>query len=321
MKGETTMKKRIATTLSLFQLTELFPTVESAVRYFEGIRWHGTPACTKCEKTDKITAQKKVGTYWCGMCREYFTVFTNTPLERNKVDARKWLFAAYLMLTARKGISSIQLSKELAVQQRTAWYMMHRLRKARETQSVMLSGLVEIDETYVGGKAHNKHIKKGDKPKAGMVDKQAVLGMRERDGKTVARSVPGTDRLTLMTEIQKTVKPGSTIYTDDHGAYRGIERKAYQHEALNHSANEYVKGLAHTNEIESVWAVLKCGLEGTFHHVSVKHLDRYVNEFTFRLNEGNCQVDTEDRVAALFGVMSGKTMTYKGLIGKGRALI
>ena len=310
------MPKRIATTLSLFQLSELFPTVESAVRYFEQIRWNGSPVCTKCEKADKITAQKKVGTYWCGSCRAYFTVFTNTPLERNKIDARKWLFAAYLVLTARKGISSYQLSKELAVQQRTAWYMMHRLRTACETESVLLSGLVEIDETFIGGKDSNKHGKKGDKPSGGSANKQPVMGMRQRGGKTVARSIPSVDRLTLWTEIQKTVEPGSTIYTDALQSYRGITRKGYQHEALNHKANEYVKGMAHTNGIESMWAILKRGLDGTFHHVSVKHLDRYVNEFTFRLNEGNCQVDTADRMAALFGAMPGKPITYKELIGK-----
>lgn len=304
------MSKRVATTLSLFQLTKMFPTVESAVRYFEQVRWNGNPVCTKCDHPEKITPQKKIGTYWCGKCRAYFTVFTNTPLERNKIDARLWLFAAYLVLTARKGISSYQLSKELGVTQKTAWYVLHRVRKACETDSVLLSGLVEIDETFVGGTERNKHfVKKGQSDA-----KQPVIGMRQRGGKTVARSVSGTDRLTLMTEVQKTVKPGSTIYTDDHPSYHRLPKKGYTHESLNHSANEYVRDLAHTNGIESVWAVLKRGLNGTFHHVSVKHLDRYVNEFTFRLNEGNCQVDTKDRMDALFGAMVGKRVTYKELI-------
>lgn len=316
MKGEATMTKRRATTLSLFQLTEMFPTVESAMRYFEQVRWNGSPVCTKCDKADKITAQKKVGTYWCGMCRAYFTVFTNTPLERNKIDARKWLMAAYLMLTDRKGISSMELSKKLKIRQPNAWYMLHRLRKACETESVLLSGIVEIDETFVGGKEANKSLPKRGKAKAGIEGKQPVLGMRQRDGKTIAKSIQDTDRLTLWTEIQSHVAKGSQLYTDGHCGYQGIQRKGYPHDSVNHSANEYVKGLAHTNGIESVWAVLKRGLEGTFHQVSTKHLDRYVNEFTFRLNEGNCQVDTVDRMAALFEKMPGKQITYAGLTGK-----
>jgi len=307
------MKKRKATTLSLFQLTEMFPTIESAVRYFEDIRWNGSPVCTKCGKADKITPQKKIGTYWCGMCRAYFTVFTNTPLERNKIDARKWLFAAYLVLTARKGISSYQLSKELAVQQRTAWYVLHRLRKACEADSILLSGIVEIDETYIGGKEKNKKERKKQKAGRGPVGKQPVLGLRQRGGKTVAKPIQGTDQQTLHREIQQHVDPDSVVCTDDHRSYQGLDRLVSHHDSVKHSTGEYVKGFVHTNGMESVWAVLKRGVHGTFHHVSVKHLGHYVNEFAFRLNEGNCEIDTVDRMQALFGAMPGKTMTYKEL--------
>ena len=307
----------VAETISLFELADTYPTAEDAMRYFERVRWNGSPVCAKCGKDEKIAPQKKVGTYWCGSCRAYFTVFTNTPLERNKVDPRKWLFAAYLMLTARKGISSMQLSKELAVAQITAWFMLHRLREACATAAIELAGHVEVDETFVGGLEKNKHGKQRTRRKHGKPpEKAVVLGMRQRGGKTVARTVESTDRLTLWTEIQKTVKKGSTLYTDDHSSYKGIERKQYQHEALNHRANEYVKGMAHTNGIESVWAVLKRGLEGTFHQVSTKHLDRYVDEFAFRLSEGACSVDTVDRMDALFRAMIGKRLTFKELTGK-----
>lgn len=300
-------------TISTFQLFEMFPDQETARTYLEGLLWPEGPRCPVCGTGDRITARKN-GFYRCNQCQEDFTVRTGTVMERSHIPLNKWVYAMYLVVTARKGVSSMQLAKEIGVTQKSAWFMLARLREACGGSDFgKLRGIIEIDEAFIGGKEGNKHPHKRQHYGGGTAGKAAVLGMRERGGRTKAMPLASLDKRTLFTTIFANVEAGSVLHTDDAAIYKGIEL-SYEHETVNHSMGEYARDDVTTNSIEAVWAVLKRGIYGTFHHVSDKHLGRYVNEFTFRLNEGNVERHTLARLESFVRGVAGKRLTYEGLI-------
>ena len=310
-------------TISTFQLFALFPDEESARLYLEARMWPDGVVCPMCLSKERVSglavcATRKSGYYRCLGCRFDFTVRTGTVMERSKIPLHKWLYSMYLLVTARKGISSMQLAKEIGITQKSAWFVLGRLREAcgdlGPEDGDKLRGEVEIDECFVGGKEGNKHEHKKLKAGRGSVGKTAVLGMRERGGRVHAKVIADVDINTVQNEIHGAVEVGSQLYTDEHGAYNDLDGLFFRHETVNHGNGEYARGRAHTNGIESVWAVLKRGLHGIYHHASKKHLHRYVDEFTFRLNEGNVANHTTTRLDSFVDATKGKRLTYRRLI-------
>ena len=296
--------------ITVVGLADMFPDEAAATAWFESKVWPNGRHCSRCGSTRTHHASHKFMPYWCADCRSYFSVRTGTALEGSKLPLRKWVFAIYMHLTNLKGVSSMKLHRDIGVSQKTAWFMLQRIRKAWDDGDWPFGGPVEVDETFIGGRERNKHAKDKLRAGRGTVGKATVVGAKDRTTKRVsAKVVSGTDAATLQGFVFDHAKHGATVYTDDHVAYKGM--RGYRHEAVKHSVSEYVRDMAHTNGIESFWSMLKRGYHGTYHKMSPKHLQRYVNEFAGRHNVR--ERDTIDQMAGVVGGMVGKRLRYGDL--------
>jgi transposase-like protein len=280
-----------------------FTDVEAAAEYLESVRWADGVVCPHCGESERepyrLKSKATKRRLWkCRACRKQFTVTVGTIFESSHVPLNKWLAAFYLLCSSKKGMSAHQLHRMLGVQYRTAWFMFHRIREAMSSPSFSsrLGGVVEVDETYVGGQ-RKKHGERGRSRK----HKVPVLALVERGGQVRSKTLKGA--------IREHVEPTAWLMTDEFSSYRNIGREFAGHDTVQHSYGEYGRGHVHTNTIEGYFATLKRGVNGIYHHVSRAHLHRYLAEFDFRYNARHVS-DSDRTVAALAGA-EGKRLKYR----------
>jgi hypothetical protein len=280
--------------MTLPQFERMFPDEEACRNYLFYHRWPDGVKCPRCHKSEHVykIAQPWKWECWNAECAKghayRFSLIAGTIFENTKYPLRTWFQVAYLMCQSKKGISALQIHRQIGSgEYRTAWYMCHRIRAAMKNQTFgELMGEVEIDETYIGGKDTNRHASKKTHMRGGS-DKKAVIGAISRKGNVVCQMIERADSFTIRRFVDHTVsKNVELISTDEHGGYQYLARwDNLPHQTVRHTQGEYVRGVVHTNTIESFWSLLKRGVMGTFHNVSKEYLPLYLNEFTFRHNE------------------------------------
>ncbi len=293
---------------------------DEAREKLEALRWPSGTICPKCGavgESYKIESLRRSSTrkgLWrCRACKSQFTVTVGTIFEDSHIPLSKWLLAIHLLCASKKGMSAHQLHRMLGVTYKSAWFMAHRIRFAMSQPPLIdkLRGIVEADETFVGGKPANRHVKKREPAP----DKIPVMALVERGGKVRSFKVPNVTGDTLKGAIREHVDRSAKLMTDGHLSYKGLDKEFAGHEAVNHHADEYVRGEAHTNTVEGYFSLLKRGIIGTYHHVSGQHLPRYLAEFDQRWNTRKA-TDAERATLATQGT-AGKRLTYKPLVNRG----
>lgn len=306
------MKKNEAFPKTLIEAVRYFSDPDTALGCMVAIRWPDGIECPRCG-SDRHSFVKTRRIWICLECKKHFSVRLGTIMEDSPIGLDKWLTAIWLIVSAKNGISSYEIHRSLGITQKSAWFLLHRIRKAMQAGTFKkLAGDVEVDETFIGGLARNMHESKRKHLGTGGAGKVAVMGLLERHGEVRVHVVPNTRMENLQPHIERHVERGSTVYSDNYVSYKHLE-DSYVHNVINH-AERYVDGIVHTNGIENFWSLLKRGLKGTYISVEPFHLFRYLDEQAFRFN--NRKGNDSDRFIKAAQNITGKRLTYKELTGK-----